>query len=31
MTINTFLDYEVILANQARPVFFAIRFDAPTL
>jgi Ca-activated chloride channel family protein len=29
MEIKTLLDYEVILANQAQPVCFAIRFDAP--
>jgi Ca-activated chloride channel family protein len=31
MTIKTYLDYEIILANQAQPVCFAIRFDAPTI
>jgi Ca-activated chloride channel homolog len=29
MNIKTYLDYEVILANQAQPVCFAVRFDAP--
>jgi Ca-activated chloride channel family protein len=29
MNIKTYLDYQVILANQAQPVCFAVRFDAP--
>ena len=28
MKIETFLDYQTILANQARPVHFAIKFEA---
>jgi Ca-activated chloride channel family protein len=31
MNIKTYLDHEIILANQAQPVCFAIRFDAPTI
>jgi len=29
MKIGTHLDYEVILANKAFPVYFAIQFEAP--
>jgi Ca-activated chloride channel homolog len=31
MKISTHLDYEVILANRACPVFFAVHFEAPVL
>jgi Ca-activated chloride channel family protein len=31
MKIENLLDYQTILANQARPVHFAIRFDAPSV
>jgi Ca-activated chloride channel family protein len=31
MKISTHLDYEVILANRARPVFFAVQFEAPVI
>jgi Ca-activated chloride channel family protein len=31
MRITTHLDYEVILANTARPVCFAVQFEAPVL
>src|SRR6478609_3533294 len=31
MNIETLLDYQTILANQARPVHFAIRFDVKEL
>jgi len=31
MKITTHLDYEVILANTARPVCFAVQFEAPVL
>ena len=30
MKITTHLDYAVILANRARPVHFAMHFEAPT-
>src|SRR6478735_7958463 len=31
MNIETLLDYQSILANQARPVHFAVRFDVKEL
>ena len=31
MTLHTYLDYQVILANQGQTVCFAIRFEEPRL